>query len=39
MTHNVRFTLSDGDTTRVVYNEDCARQKELVTLNTLFLFE
>ena len=36
MTNNVRFPSNVGDTTRVVYNQQWARQVELVTLNAIF---
>ena len=39
MTSNARFTFSVDDITRVVYNEYCIRQVELVTLDTLFSFK
>jgi hypothetical protein len=35
MSNNIWFTFSVGDTMRAVSNQYCARQIELVTLNTI----
>jgi hypothetical protein len=37
-TNNVRFTISVGDTTRVVFNQYWAREIELVTIFNVVLF-